>query len=618
MLNDLKIIVIECGSRKIVAFSIANSFLVSCCSHDWLSQVYGTLHLGALEIESSADEGAIAVVRAGGQVLGVGTTFHSSQAVSGNGGAFYVEGTVDLEACSVRENTALVGGGGAVFVAEGGTFTAKTTAFKHNSALYGGALASNASAATTVLSSTFEQCNATESGGDLWQSGGNLRLEDFTSAGAAAGVRGGFFAASGGHLKAHFRNGTVSGAYATDYGGGVAVAASSSVEVVDVVVSDANCGREMSALGGGFYLDGDGAHLLATRLTLANTLEGSLTLPLGQVSANCQKGIGSGCRRQVWRGGGIYASNSAFLEASDLICHSMHADGSGACLYATGDTTRVNLVGGTVNSTTNASRAVALVGLSGGHHGVVTANLTAVTFANNRRGALLVSNSKTNLVGCSFTGDTALNPNGRGGSLYVDQGSELNGVNLTANDNLADVDGGWLFAKDSTVHLEGFTAAGNEAISKGGVIYADSMFAVLMSEFTIVSNTAREGGALFARACAKVDKHVPNNLYYGVQLKEGLLADNVARIGGALTGVESFLVARDVNFYNNTFKGLNPAGSASTWTPDAVYEQCNVAAGYELGSLRENYDNMTVRCRSTARIFLCSCLVRTVLVSGNE
>jgi len=556
--------------------------------------VYGTLHLGALEIESSADEGSIAVVRPGGEVFAIGATFHSSQAVSGNGGALYVEGSVVLDACSVRDNTAHEGGGGAVFVAQGGVFTAKSTVFQHNSALYGGALASNASMATTLLAPTFAQCNATESGGNLWQSGGNLRLEDFSSVGAAAGVRGGFFHARGNHLKAHFRNGTVSGAYATNFGGAVAVAASSRVEVVDVVVSDANCGGEMSALGGGFYLDGDGAHLVATRLTLANTQEGSLTLPLGQVAANCQKGVGAGCRRQVWRGGGIYASNSAFLEANDLICHSLHADGSGACLYATGDSTKVILVGGTVNSTTNASRAIALVGLSGGEQGVVTANLTAVTFANNRRGSLLISHTKTNLVSCSFTGDAALNPNGRGGSLYLDQGSELSGFNLTASDNVADVDGGWLFAKDSTVHLEGLKATGNEAISKGGVIYADSMFAVTLSEFAIAGNTAREGGALFARACAKVDKHVPNDRYYGVQLKQGHLSDNVARIGGALAGVESFLVAQGVNFYNNTFKGLNAEGSASAWAPDAVYELCTVAAGYELGKKRENYDNATV------------------------
>jgi hypothetical protein len=217
---------------------------------------------------------------------------------------------------------------------------------------------------------------------------------------------------------------------------------------------------------------------------------------------------------------------------------------------------------------------------------------------------LLVSAAQVDISGCSFTGDTALNPNGRGGSVYLDHGGVLTGVNVTATGNTADVDGGWLFAKDSTVRLDGFVASGNAAGSKGGVVYADSMFGVLLRDFALTDNDAREGGVLFARACAKADKHVANDLYYGVQLTNGVLARNTARIGGALNGEASFLVAQRVVFGNNTFKGAGAAGSASVWAPDAVYERCAVAAGYELSGARENYENMTVHPRRNNGLFL--------------
>jgi hypothetical protein len=147
----------------------------------------------------------------------------------------------------------------------------------------------------------------------------------------------------------------------------------------DVNIYDASLGSLVSGLGGNFFLIGD-VVFLAENVTLASTSSGSLNLPtydpLIVKRGYCKEGDGKGCGRGVYRGGGIYAADRADVELKEVNCFSLHAENSGACLYATGDVA-LSFDMGVVNASVNTSRAVSLVSMS------MTSSFSNIEFGKN-------------------------------------------------------------------------------------------------------------------------------------------------------------------------------------------------------------------------------------------
>lgn len=153
-----------------------------------------------------------------------------------------------------------------------------------------------------------------------------------------------------------------------------------------MIIYDASLGSLAAGLGGSFYLSGD-AVFTADNVTIASTTSGSLILPNynNEISSGrCAGGVGKGCSRGVYRGGGIYASERVNLKLSNMNCFSLHAENSGACLYATGDVMLKYDVG-VVNASVNTSRAISLVEMT------EAITFTHIDFAGNTGSLYLYS-----------------------------------------------------------------------------------------------------------------------------------------------------------------------------------------------------------------------------------
>lgn len=61
---------------------------------------------------------------------------------------------------------------------------------------------------------------------------------------------------------------------------------------------------------------------------------------------------------------------------------------------------------------------------------------------------------------------------------------------------------------------------GNSVGGKGGVLYVDSMFEVIIDDSVMSNNSALVGGCLFARACNYPDDFMDHDLYKGVQVPD--------------------------------------------------------------------------------------------------
>ena len=546
-------------------------------------QVYGTLVLGQITFTSAADTGVLVKVHTGGVLTSSLSTFIGCHARV-DGGVIWNAGTVTVTG-GVFSGSNATRHGGAIANAAGGVVTVSTTTFTDSEAQFGGAI-SAVDATTTVMTTTFSGSSASAKGGDMYQDGGVASLATSSSGNAYSGGVGGSVAIEGSG-QAAFTTVVVSGATGRTAGGAVWASEDAAVVVAGLSISDANLYDRASSLGGGVFL-GDRTALTGSGLSLANTLAGSLALgedERGVRQAPCRGGTGKGCQRSVWRGGGVYAEASAAVELTGLSCDAMHAHGSGSCLFATGSA-RVALTGGSVNSTANTTRAVGLYELA------QTANFSGITFFRNRRGALHLLAASADVSGCTFLGDMANAPAGRGGSVWLEKGSTLTGSGVVAEDCHADNDGGWLWAEASSVRLRAPSFTNMFAGSKGGVIYADSMFEVVLASPTFTGNDAREGGAVYARACGYPDRFQDHSLYRGVQITDGTFTGNRARIGGALNGEFSSLYVARSTFTDNTNKGLGARGSAVVWTPDAIFEACALVSNAV--TVEEDGSNVTM------------------------
>ena len=125
----------------------------------------------------------------------------------------------------------------------------------------------------------------------------------------------------------------------------------------------------------------------------------------------------------------------------------------------------------------------------------------------------------------------------RGGSILLESDSYLVGSGLTAAGCHAEIDGGFLFGTDSRLDLLNVVITGCSAErGKGGAIYVDSMYQVFLRTPSLNSNYAREGGALYARACGSPWDHADDVAQFqGIQILDGILGNNSAYSGVSAT-----------------------------------------------------------------------------------
>lgn len=148
---------------------------------------------------SGNNAGRVLQVDAGVSASVAGLTIQGGTAATATGGGILNNGTLAIDACEVRSNTA--GGGGGVYTAGALTVTAST--FSDNAATSstgGGGAIEVAGGTVTLLNSTFSR-NTSSSGGGAIQTTATLTINDCTIDGNTAQTGGGI-AIKGGNTSA--------------------------------------------------------------------------------------------------------------------------------------------------------------------------------------------------------------------------------------------------------------------------------------------------------------------------------------------------------------------------------------------------------------------------------
>ena len=88
---------------------------------------------------------------------------------------------------------------------------------------------------------------------------------------------------------------------------------------------------------------------------------------------------------------------------------------------------------------------------------------------------------------------------------------------------------------------------------KGGAIYVDSMYQVFLRTPSLNSNYAREGGALYARACGSPWDHADDVAQFqGIQILDGILGNNSAYSGVSATHTQYYYLKATLSLVLNT------------------------------------------------------------------
>lgn len=217
----------------------------------------------------------------GGGILAKGSLevfdseFRGNAATSGNGGGISLGESsaqiveIFVSGTTFRENTARQKGG-AVYLLLPTNRTAKFVGdtFSANTAdMQGGGIAIEGNATATISRSTFHGNHTAGSGGGMWMSGSQIRVEDSTIEFNSANVNGGgvLIVATGQDMA--LSQTTISGNYAGGNGGGVSVTVNSGTATIANSTITLN---SAGSLGGGISASGAGALRMTHTIDSAN------------------------------------------------------------------------------------------------------------------------------------------------------------------------------------------------------------------------------------------------------------------------------------------------------------------------------------------------------------
>ena len=322
----------------------------------------------------------------------------SNNTAVGKGGGIYNKGTVTLNDSLVRYNNTTGDAGGGVFVTGTGTLTTQNSLIFNNTAAQqgggvystgivnlngtgvnanqsyarGGAIYSKGS--LSISGGTFN-ANSAQAGGGLALFGGmsevtSLRLQGSESTAGTPGESGGGILVFGGELT--IRDSIVTNNFSVGYGGGMTAVAGAQVDIYNSTIS-ANSVISGCCVGGGIHFSGAGESSILESTIAANFapnngggiyLAGTDAMQIGR-STISDNVVGL-------RGGGLFlqGADALSLENSTLSGNtvtSTNINASGGGLYATIDSTSLNIIHSTItNNSANTSGGLSLrVGTGG-------------------------------------------------------------------------------------------------------------------------------------------------------------------------------------------------------------------------------------------------------------
>jgi predicted outer membrane repeat protein len=217
----------------------------------------------------------------------------------------------------------------------------------------------------------------------------------------------------------------------------------------------------------------------------------------------------------------LVSRNVAALGGGGGVC--LQSSGLGGVLVARDSAVRRNLAGvlingsggGMVVSTANLTNCTVTGNSSdeGGGIKASTSNLTNCVVSNNRsvRGGGIVAMTSATLIGCTISGNSALDDGG--GIDALNGGVTL--TNCTVSDNHSGDDGGGIRA--DTVSLTNCTVSGNSAAVEGGGVHATTL---TLLNCTVAENSAHTGGGVF---------HVVGG---SALVRNTIVAQNLAQLSG--------------------------------------------------------------------------------------
>ncbi len=458
-----------------------------------------------------------------------------------NGGAIYVNNssaTVRIDG-EFHYNEASVDGG-AIFsygkLEVTGAFFDHNTADRNGGAIYGGW------GSITVSDSTIQNGKADE-GGAVW--GYNIEVSDNSIiTGNTASFKGGaIFAIDGLKVSdSKFTGNTVSGG-SDELGGGAiyAYVANSNFYTATIEnslfsnnsVTDGNGGAIYSLAqlavsgntvfenntagngnGGALYLTA-GAKIAETAFT-GNTADldgGAIYAAGGTVNINAGNTFTDS---SAGRDGGIvYIASGATLNVNAQITLSGSAGRDGGTIYSAG---ALNLNAAVTFTNGYAGNKGGALYLADGSSFSQTGTLTFVENQAEIDGGAVYSQIDLTVYG-SFTGNQALN--GKGGAIYGEKSVTVLNSEFTTNtaelsggaiygaakvmvthsefrNNSSELNGGAVYVGGDSATMDNTLIADNTATGNGGAIYfANTAVAAVLTNLTIVNNTAANGGGIY-------------------------------------------------------------------------------------------------------------------------
>ncbi len=516
-----------------------------------------------------------------------GQTSSGSSALSGgaiyntNGGTVTISGNADFV-----DSLASSGSGGAIYNTNLITITGNSSFTNSNSATAGGAIY-NTKTVTISGTGTFSNSTANSgSGGAIYNAEGASfsvnNTSSFTASKAEAGYGGAVYndASTLTLTNASFNDSSAlsGGAVYNTNGGTVNLVVSGAVTTFDANragSSTTNCSISGYCLGGAIYNSADST-LSSGNLQATNNLaylKGGFAYNLGTLSLSGSTtftgnsaGSSSGGSAANGLGGVFFNAGTVTLGAGTgtTMTHTFTSNGdlntleSGGAIYNTGSFTLNNTADFTSNKAASNGGAV----YNGNEMSINTA-----TFSSNQSNAKggAIYNAKTfSIIGNStFSGNTALD----GGALYnIAAGTLILGISgssteaMFQNNNVGG-NGGAVY-NEGTLTIKGrgtfLTNSSNGATGSGGAIYnnvtQEGVTGLTIDNMEFSSNKARWGGAIYNQAGNLVISD--GNSQYNTRFSNNGMSSFTAgeTLGGAIYNQTqgNVTIGRNVEFSGNT------------------------------------------------------------------
>lgn len=471
---------------------------------------------------SSGNGGAICNAKAanngtGRAVTFTGCTFESNVSTAGQGGAIRSERgcSISIEDSAFNSNRSTKNNGGAI--AGGGTFTIKNSSFTGNVAdgadtanVYGGAIANNDTANTTIEGCTFEKNIASttkHSGGGAIFSQGVLTIKDYVTeiSGQTTTISSNFANNKsddeGGAIRytANKKTLTISGATkfvgnSTTFGGAIYTGSNGNI----INITGAEFSQNSATGGGALCVNHASVVVTATDCVFGNNtakehggaiymLNGTLKLlsTTADFADSKFEGNQSGTAKSGdGKGGAVYVTKGTFYVGHD------GNDATTEYGYAF-NSNKSNYHGGAMNLDDNAVTIINSsefkdnTGNNGGAINVYSNNFTvrntlfAENIANSAGGALMLNHAESaGITSCTFRGNESLAGGQSGGAIAIENKvSDVTITSSTFEDNEAkntSRGGGAIYVNQGTLTVQSSSFARNlikDGALGGGAIY---------------------------------------------------------------------------------------------------------------------------------------------------